>query len=236
MTRTIRLVMLTLASALALAAAIAPVAARQDDQGTGQMLSQLDGLTSAYSRKYIADRELGFASPVAADMGTPDILLATVLEFGTTADATDAFDTAMHGLAARAILGNMELNLTETAIDGLGDRAVLFTGVRDTIDGQEQVALLAVQDGNLGILLSSWGPDPAMLDTVRAIAAYMVDAEPSTAPVTVEGPEVTGSTFAIMPSYEQKPLLRGLVPMWDYDLLRDGGAKPLNQIPATPSG
>jgi hypothetical protein len=224
-------VILTLASALLLATAAMPVAARQDQ---GQLLSQLDGLTSAHARKYIADRELGFASPVAADASTPDILLATVLEFDTTTNATRAFDTAMHGLAARAILGDMELDLAETAIDGLGDRAVLFTGVRDAIDGPEQVALLAVQHGNLGILLSSWGPDPAMLDTVRAIAEYMVDAEPSTEPVTIDGSDVTGATFAIMPSYDQKPLLRGLVPMWDYDLLHDGGEEPLNQIPATP--
>lgn len=62
-----------------------------------ELLLQLDGQESAHSRKYIADRELGFATPAVSDAWTPDTLLATVLEFATEAEATSAFDTAMNG-------------------------------------------------------------------------------------------------------------------------------------------
>lgn len=199
------------------------------------LLLQLDGLEGAWSRKYIADRKLGFATPAVADDATPDTLLATVLDFATVEDATRAFATRLNGLTARLILGEPELSLEETAIDGLGDRAAVYTGVRDHHE-PEHVALMAVRDGDLGMLLSAWGADGSIVKTVEGVARFMVAAAPGDGPVEVGEFGASGGVFDLMPTMADAELLRGLVPMYDYDLLRDGGEEPLEHIEHDPAG
>ena len=190
-----------------------------------QMLAQLDGLETAYARKYVSDDSLGFITPVATTASTPDTLTVDVLEFGTKEDVASAYDNVMTGLVARAILGRMDVDLEQETIAGLGDQAVLFSGVTEH---GEHVALLGVQDGNLGILVLAWGDDASMLDTMMAFAEHMVAAEPGSDSVSVDDRGVaTGGTFVIMPDEGDTDILNGLVPLFDYDLLLNGGTEPL---------
>lgn len=227
---------LSLVAMLSLGMAASTAFAAQHQQGPEQMLAQLDGVQTAYARNYIAASELSLATPVAADLSAPSTMTVTVLEFETEAQVADAFENTMNGFVASMILGEPDLDLEESVVDDLGDRAMLYTGVEEVVDGPQQVALLAVQDGNLGILIQASGPDAAMIDTVKSVAAFMVEAEPGDTPVTVDGPWATGGTFDIMPTQANADaeVLHGLVPMWDYDLLRNGGDEPINKV-ATPA-
>lgn len=190
-----------------------------------QLLAQLDGLETAYARRYTSDRNLAFVTPAVSTASTPDRLVISVLEFGTEEDVSDAYDSVMTGLVAGAILGHGGGNLDQEEIDGLGDRAILFSGVTES---DEHVALLGVQDGNLGILIEARGDDASMLDTMMAVAEHMVDAEPGDDPVSVDDRGVaTGGTFDIMPDMDDPDVLNGLVPLYDYDLLLNGGSEPL---------
>src|SRR5690606_41409574 len=73
------------------------------------LLAQLDGLETAYARRYTSDRNLGFVTPAVSTASTPDRLVISVLEFGTEEDVSDAYDSVMTGLVAGAILGHGEI-------------------------------------------------------------------------------------------------------------------------------
>jgi|GEM_PF-5182860 len=203
------------------------------------MLSQLDGLQSAYSRKYVSsDHRLGFPTPVPAnpstpvtpDQFTPDIMLVTVLEFETADQVTQNFGSVMNGFTAKLILGESDIDLEETGINDLGDRAIVYTGETGTPEDPEQAMLLVVQDGNLGFLISAWGPDASMAVTLTQVAAFMVEAGPGSDPVTVDGMSAQGGTFDIMPDATDSEILHGLIPLYDYDLLLNGGTEPLEHL------
>lgn len=211
------------------------------------LLLQLDGLEGAWARKYLStDRDLGFsmddagvATPAAwvePDEATPDTLLVTVLDFETEADATSAFNTRLNGLTARLLLGDPELSLEETVIDGLGDVAMVYTGVDETGDEPEHVALMGVQEGELGYLLEAWGVDGSMVKTVEGFARFMVAAVPGDGPVEVGEVGSSGGVFELMPGPEDGEVLHGLVPMYDYDLLLNGGEEPLSHRHDRPEG
>jgi hypothetical protein len=220
-----RLHRIMLAMVVMLTIGLTATAASAAQPSAEQMLAQLDGLETAYARKYVSDDSLGFVTPVVATASTPDTLTVDVLEFGTEENVADAYDNVMTDLVARAILGRMDVDLEQEQIDDLGDQAILFTGVTEF---DEHIALLGVQDGNLGILVMAWGDDASMIDTTMAFAEHMVAAEPGDGPVNVDDRGVaTGGTFEIMPGSEDSDVLNGLVPLYDYDLLRDGGTEPL---------
>lgn len=205
------------------------------------MLTRLDGLQSAYSRKYISsDERLGFPTPVASgqptpvtpDQSTPTVMLVTVLEFETADQVTQNVDSVMNGFTAKLILGEPDIDLEETEINNLGDQATLYTGEREFGDTTEQAMLLVVQDGNLGFLISAWGPDASMAITLTTVAAFMVDAEPGPA----NDVSAHGGTFAIMPDATDSDILHGLIPLYDYDLLLNGGSEPIrHRDHATPA-
>jgi hypothetical protein len=226
-----------------------PAAAQMSPE---EILLQLDGLESAYARKYIsADPTLGFAMAEAGvatpaawvepDQATPDTMLVTVLDFETEADAASAFNTRLNGLTARLLLGDPELSLEERAIDGLGDVAMLYTGVDETGDEPEHVALMGVQDGEYGYLIEAWGVDGSLVKTVEGFGRFMAAAEPGDGPVEVGEYGASGGVFELMPDMGEPEVLHGLVPMYEYDLLLDGGDEPLghphdHEDDATPAG
>ncbi|HWV23284.1 MAG TPA: hypothetical protein VNZ58_03765 [Thermomicrobiales bacterium] len=219
MPKRLKALVISLIALLTLGLAVQPAVAQPSPE---QLLAQLDGLQTAYARKYIADREFGFATPVLANQSTPDILLITVLEFDTGEHATSAFDGMVNGLVARMLLGDSHLDLDETNIEALGDQALLYTGTADGIDGPEQRALLAVRDGNLGFLITTYGGDISTPDLMREIATSMTESTPGDGRVTVADGLATGSTFDMMPGRDDYGTY-GLVPMYDYDLLSPGG-------------
>lgn len=196
------------------------------------MLLRLDGLQTAYSRKYVSASEMGFASPEAQDPTVPSLVLVTVLEFETEEHVADAFDGVLNGLVAKLIIGEPDMDIDATTIDDLGDQAELFSGSYETYDGStEHGALLALQDGNLGFLITAYGLDSAITDTMTDIAGFMVDAEPGTDPVTPQFPAATtGGSFDVMPAADDADVVHGLVPMYDYDLLLNGGTEPIDHM------
>lgn len=210
---------------LALGVATRPASATQ--LSPEDMLTRLDGLQTAYSRKYIADREFGFVTPVTATESTPDVLTVTVLEFENADQVAAAFDSMMNGMVAKLILGRSGIDLEHTMVDDLGDRAHLYSGVTEDSDEPEYASLLAVQDGNLGILVQAYSPDPSLEDSMMTVASFMVEAEPGTGEVVIDDLGASGGTFDIMPGRDELDMLGGLVPMYDYDLLLDGGTHPL---------
>lgn len=216
---------LGMAALAPLALAATPASAAQ--LSPEQVIARLDGLQTAYSRKYIADREFGFVTPVVATESTPDVVTVTVLEFERANQVAAAFESTMNGMVARMILNRSDIDLEETTVDDLGEQAHLYSGIGEGSDEPEYASLLAVQDGNLGILVQAYSPDPSLEDTMMAFATYMVEAEPGTGEVTITETGATGGTFDIMPGAEETDILNGLVPMYDYDLLLDGGSHPL---------
>jgi hypothetical protein len=189
-----------------------------------QVLSRLEGLETAYARRYDGAQNYDFnlgPTPVVTD-STPDRLIAMVLEFGTDEQVSDAFDNVLNGLVVGAILGEIGMDLDRSEVEGLGDRASLFVGQTD-----EHAALLAVQDGNFGIIIHAYGEDDAIHETMMDVARYIVDAEPGTAPVAVDDFGASGGTFDMMPGQDDREVLNGLVPMYEYDLLLNGGTEPL---------
>jgi hypothetical protein len=189
-----------------------------------QVLSQLDGLETAYARRYDGAQNYDFnlgPTPVVTD-ATPDRLIAMVLEFGTDEQVSDAFDNVLNGLVVGAILGEIGMDLDRSDVDGLGDRASLFVGQTD-----EHAALLAVQDGNFGIIIHAYGEDEAIHETMMEVARFIVDAEPGTSPIVGDDFGASGGTFDMMPGPDDTEVLNGLVPMYEYDLLLNGGTEPL---------
>lgn len=246
--RMTRRALLGAAVATAAVALARPAAAQMSPE---DVLLQLDGLEGAWARKYltgdspigVAIHDAGVATPASwmeADEATPDTLLVTVLDFETADDATSAFNTRLNGLTARMLLGDPELALEERVIDGLGDVAKLYIGIDETGDEPEHVALMGVRDGALGYLIEAWGVDGSMVKTVEGFARFMIAAEPGDGPVEVDEAGASGGVFEVMPGPADGEVLHGLVPMYDYDLLLDGGEEPLGhrhpEDAATPAG
>lgn len=211
MMSTLRNLTFALAAVLMLGGTVPPATAAQTSPE--ELLTQLDGLQTAYARKYIAGRDLSFTTPVVSDTSTPSTMLVTVLEFETDADVSTAYATALNGLIVRALLGESDIELEETQIDRLGDPAVLDTGVVETSDGPGHQSLLAVQDANLGILIDASGLYGSTNVVLANIARFMVEAELGHEQVTVSEYRASGGTFEIKPAMAEADLLRGLVPM-----------------------
>lgn len=197
------------------------------------LLKRLDGIETAYARKYISDRDLGFVTPVISDAADPETMTVTVLEFETDAQAESAFRGMLNEFVVKMIIGKEEIDLEMAIVDDLGDAARLYTGVDEHFIEPQEVAFLAVRDGNLGILIQAYGTDPAITSQAMDFATFMVAAEPGTGSLNLEGLFATGGTFDIMPSVDDTDLLHGLIPMYDYDLI-NGGNHPLHHT-ATPA-
>ena len=81
------------------------------------------------------------------------------------------------------------------------------------------------------------GRRPRVLDTCRSRCLHTChpyDHGPGSNPVRLDDIFATGGSFDLMPNQEDRALLHGLAPMYDYDLLNNGEA-PLEHSPiATP--
>lgn len=193
--------------------------------GTDGMLRNLPGLETAYARKYISDAAIGFATPVTANATTPRVMTVTVLEFDTDAAATTAFDLVLTDRVAGMVMGVQDGQMTSSDIAKLGDRARLFETTTSPEDGRiaRDASLLAVQDGNLGFLITAWGTPESLTATLPAVAAFMVETEAGDGAVHVTGNgHLTGGTADLMPGTSDDVLPDGLLPMYDYDLLVSG--------------
>jgi hypothetical protein len=215
-------------AALILGGQAAPAAQMDADD----LLGLLNGLESAYARKYIPVADIDFATPTPAE--TPSVVLTTVLTFEDEASATSAFAGILNTLTAGIILGEPGADLEATDVNGLGDEARRFVGIEGGGDEEHVRGLLAVRDGNLGFLIQAHGSPTSVERALAGFGVFMVAAEPGSGPVMVHDLGATGGPFDLMPDNDDKEVLGGLFPVYDYDLLANGGEAPIEEI-ATPS-
>jgi hypothetical protein len=218
---------------------LAPLPAVAAQDSVDDFLEYLPGLESAHARKYISSDRLGML-PLASPEATPEsaapvnasqVVTVTVLEFESTVIVTGLFGSFLNEELAADIMGESEIDPSVTEIDNLGDQARLYLGEFERSDEHAVAGLLAVQDGNLGFLISGTGPEDSVVQTLREFAEYMLAAEPGDGPVVYgDHADSTGGTFDLLPSAEDGLFLGTLVPMYDYDLLHVGN----HPVEATP--
>ncbi len=205
------------------------------------MLTSLDGLKSAYARKYMSADELGFATPVAAS-STPaassgvSVLTITVLEFENETQASATYRLAANPMIVGAVAGESDTRFERKGTANLGDKANLYMGKDEQSRAAETTGILFVLDGNLGYIItgSGPGPDEAISETLSRFATFMLKRDPGTEDVTLhQQSTATGSTFDLMPTRADRDVIGDLVPMYDYDLLNQGESPMEND--ATPA-
>lgn len=228
-----------------LATAQASAAGRQ--MSPDEMIASLDGLESAYARRYVSDSGSdGFrnATPITAPEDRDPSMTAatiTILEFSTEQDAEQAWKLTSGSLVAGAIAGERPGDLTAKEIPELGDGAISY--LLSDKAGDDSEGVLLVRQGTTGIIVTGNGTttNAALGDRMQEFAQFVLDHEPTTPDVTVvaEG-TAEGGAFDRMPGVDDADVLRGLFPMWDYDLtisnhpiLPDGGT-PVPPCGCTP--
>lgn len=220
------------------ATAIAPAITNAQDETSGSetsvILSQLPGLQSAWARRYDNPNRYGYLDqnatpePVAV---TTEQLSITILEFDKESNATLSFAMGLSDETAAMILGTEPAAVGEAQDVDLGDQATLFA----TADSDGAAALLAIQVGNLGYLVTAWGPDGDVVESVQVAGEYMVSAEPGEGDIEfVEPADSHGGLFDLFPPRDDASLL-GLIPMYEYDLLVSDHPLEYHDHPATPA-
>jgi len=213
--------------------ATAPVAAAA--QETSDILHMIDGLETAYARRYDSPAlhpHLATPEPgTAMDAGIPDLVSTTVLEFVDTDAATAALRLLRNDMAIQMLSGQDDVSIDDFEPVDLGDQGLLY--IREPGDaGDTASGSLIVLDGNLGLVVMAHGAVDTIEPALLAFGEFMVRAEPGPAEITFgELADSTGGTFDVMPGRDDADVLRGLVPMYEYDLLLSDS--PLEATPAS---
>jgi hypothetical protein len=204
--------LLTTIAAAAITVPAVP-AARAQESPT-DFLPFLDGLVSAYARRYVVPPE-GFPGATPATTSVT-FLEATVLEFESPDMAKKAGALLNTDLVLPALTGIDDISIDDFEDAGLGDRSyLLVTPTPDEFEG-----LLIIFDGNLGFILTADGSDESMAETMLALGEFMVEAEPGSGEVDLTGGgQSSGGTWDTLPTAADSEILGGLVPVYDYDLL-----------------
>jgi hypothetical protein len=225
-----------LAMTLSMAVSAGSPAAAQDSPT--DLLKYLDGLESAYSRRYMAPDEFALGSLAtpegAAEQGSTWIVYTTVLEFTSADEVSSAYSGMVNDEMARIIMDQPNIEFVVDKSVELGDQAHLYVGPTEHGDDDEVAGLLIVQDDNLGFMVSAAGSDASIEQTLRDFGEFMVDQEPGTGDISVdEFGFASGGTFDVMPTSTDTDVIGNLIPMFDYDLLvsnspLEGAATPVN--------
>lgn len=219
-----------------------PSAARSLQSSPDQMIATLDGVESAYARRYgsadglhnHAAEATPSASPAETDPAMTDAAI-TIIQFATEADAEQAWKLTSGTLVAGAIIGEDPADLTATEMADLGDEATIYLMPDATGSETEADGILFVRDGTTGIIVQGRGDtsNAALGERLQAFAGFVLDHPASSDPVAVVHEGVaTGGDFARMPGPGDADVLQGLVPLWDYDLMVDDS--PILPPDATP--
>jgi hypothetical protein len=224
MVRTILTVFAVLASAFAMTSTPASVST-QDEEPTG-FLHMLDGLETAYARRYDPANEHDHANGIkdvsaeATPSGeaTPDRVTTTVLGFTDVDAASEAVAMLQNDIAVGLVTGDHEATADDLEPVDLGDQAFLCLGAPD--DDGDLTGAHVVLDDNLGIIVTANGPASSIEPSLMAFTGFMLNAEIGSDDVQIgEFADSTGGTFDLMPSGDDTEVLNGLMPMWDYGLL-----------------
>lgn len=193
--------------------AAVPVAAQDVDP------DDLDavGMESGYLRMYLAD---------PSDPANTDLLGVMVvgIEFQDAESLDEGFEDFTCGFAG-GFLGTVDAvdcdGLVDAGFDvadvtGIGDKAIEVSGEAD-VSGPTPTTMLALQSENqLFIVIYLGEANPGIADD---FGTYLADAEPVDTEVQFsEDGTSTGGFFDMLPQ-EGDPLLDGLMPMMDDDLV-----------------
>lgn len=214
-----------------------------------EMIASLDGLESAFARRYVfEDESSGFpdATPITAEDERDSSMTSasiTILQFATDADAESAWKLTSGSLVASAITGERPPDLEATEVPDLGDTAMMYLLSDATGSDSDANGVILVRAGTMGIIIEGNGgtTNAALGERLQEFAQFALDHEPTTPEVTVlaEG-AAEGGDFDRMPGADDADVLRGLVPMWDYDLtvnnhpILPGDATPVPPCGCTP--
>lgn len=221
-------------AATALAPAVSLAQEETSGSETGELLAQLPGLQAAWAKRYDNPNRYGYldqnATPEPIEVTTEQLSI-TILEFDEESNATLSFAMGLGEETAAMILGTDPAALGQPQDLDLGDQATLFA----TLDGERAAALLAIRQGNLGFLITAWGPDGDVITSVQAVGEFMVVAEPGDGEIIfVEPADSHGGLFDLFPARDDASLL-GLIPMYEYDLLVSDHPLEYHDHPATPA-
>lgn len=211
-------------AALAASAIIPASIFAQDDadqEESAELLAQIPGLKSAYARRY--DRADSHShieiddKPIEISEKTPDRFVINALEFGSAAELTGILGMMLNTDTAGLLMSDQGIELTQEPAGDFPRGSTIFYGTSD--DG-EYKSLLVVPVDNIGFAVTTTGASDAVQETADAVAAFLVDQEPSDAPVVVVSEGVAqGGVFDVFPGVDDLEMLNGLIPMYDYDLL-----------------
>jgi hypothetical protein len=213
-------VVFAMALLLGVGGAITPHGAAQG--APEDMLRYLDGIESAYGRRYISADVIALGllpTPETTAPHAAHTVTVSVLEFEESGNAAFVFSTVLNDDIATGIVGG-DGEFEVSTPTNVGDQAHLFVDIDEAHGDSAISALLAVQDGNLGFLITATGPDKAITETLEAFANFVIEAEPGDSDVALRAPaNSTGGTFDVLPGVDDAEFLQNLVPMYDYDLL-----------------
>lgn len=205
--------------------AIAPVTIlAQDDadqEESAELLAQIPGLVSAYARRYDpadshAHIEIG-DKPIEVSEKTPGRLVINALEFGSAEELTGILGMMLNTDTAGLLMSDQDIELVQEPVGDLPRGTTIFYGTDD--DG-EYKSLLVIPVDNIGYAVTTEGASDVVQETADAIAAFLVDQEPSDAPVVVVSEGIAeGGVFDVFAGVDELEMLNGLIPMYDYDLL-----------------
>ncbi|MGC4190259.1 MAG: hypothetical protein QM589_03380 [Thermomicrobiales bacterium] len=207
------------------------------------MIASLDGLNSAYARRYTFEDEFDGhleAPPISAPEDRDHGMTAatiTILQFATEADAENAWKLTAGSLMAGAIIGERPADLTATNLPDLGDDGTIYLMSDAAGSETEASGILFMRDGTTGIIVAGTGEtsNAALGKRLQKFAGFALDHKATSSQVAViaEG-MAEGGAFDRMPGRDDEDVLRGLVPMGDYDLMVSD--EPIQSGPAPACG
>lgn len=221
----------TLVAGVAAAAFASRTAEAQE--GSQALLEQIPGLETAYARRYSpADHHDWGDFPIEPNAQTPHYMLIMALTFSSEMMLQGVLSSALDPQIAGFIMQRPAADLIETSVSDLPEGNVLFVNLNEA-ENHPYGSLLVLPVGKTAFLLECTGESAEIQTTVNAIAEFLVDADPSDAPVIVEAEGVaTGGPFDVLPGVEDLELLNGMIPLHDYDLLvSDSPILPTNATP-----
>lgn len=195
----------------------------------GQMIASLDGVDTAYARRYEFEDHLhGHSDDPVSDPETWDRGMTsasiTILSFDSDASAEQAWKLTNGSLVAGTIIHEEPTDLVLTEIPGMGDSAAMYLLPDEATadDDTDATGILFVREGTTGFIIEGEGDstNAALGERLQEFATFILDHPSSDDPVTVlhEG-NAEGGDFERMPNVDSPETLRGLVPLYDYDLL-----------------
>ena len=160
--------------------ALAPATAASSQSTAEAMIASLDGLDSAYARRYLAEDAItrpANATPITAPEDRDPSMTAatiTILQFATEADAESAWKLTSGTLVAGAITNTKATDLEPISMPDLGDEATAYVRTADFAADHGPGGILFLRAGTTGIIVQGTGETTtdALIDRLDAFARF----------------------------------------------------------------